>query len=189
MKSQDIVILLKLVSLQAQEESGLLESKDWSSGREEPYSVRGLGASLGISKTEVSASLKRSLESGLAIRDRSYRRTRPNRRDLYEFIAHGLKFVFPAKPGAPERGIPTAFAAPMLEGQLISAGHEIYVWAYAKGQVRGLSVEPLFKSVPEAISGDKRLYEYLALVDAIRLGKQRESNLATERLKDRLRKK
>ena len=74
MKSQDIVILLKLVSLQNQEDSDLLDSPDWSSGREEPYSVRGLGNSLGISKTEVSASLNRSLESGLAIRDRSYRR-------------------------------------------------------------------------------------------------------------------
>ena len=93
MKSQDIVILLKLVSLQNQEDSDLLDSPDWSSGREEPYSVRGLGNSLGISKTEVSASLNRSLESGLAIRDRSYRRVKPNRRDLCEFIANGLKFV------------------------------------------------------------------------------------------------
>jgi len=186
MKSQDIVILLKLVSLQNQEDSDLLDSPDWSSGREEPYSVRGLGNSLGISKTEVSASLNRSLESGLAIRDRSYRRVKPNRRDLCEFIANGLKFVFPAKPGAPERGVPTGFSAPMLEGQLISVGQDIYVWAYAEGRVRGLSIEPLFKSVPEAVQKDQRLYEYLALVDAIRLGKQRESNLAVERLKQRL---
>ena len=74
----------------------------------------------------------------------------------------------------------------MLEGQLISVGQDIYVWAYAEGRVRGLSIEPLFKSVPEAVQKDQRLYEYLALVDAIRLGKQRESNLAVERLKQRL---
>ena len=55
-----------------------------------------------------------------------------------------------------------------------------------EGRVRGLSIEPLFKSVPEAVQKDQRLYEYLALVDAIRLGKQRESNLAVERLKQRL---
>ena len=71
MKSQDIVILLKLVSLQEQEDSGLLDSADAVSGREELFSVRGLGASLGISKTEVSASLNRSLESGLATKDRN----------------------------------------------------------------------------------------------------------------------
>ena len=186
MKSQDIVILLKLVSLQEQEDSGLLDSADWLSGREEPYSVRGLGSSLGIGKSEVSASLNRSLDSGLAVKDRDYGRAKPNQRNLYEFIAHGLKFVFPAKPGAPERGVPTAFAAPMLEGELMSGGSDIYVWPYAKGKERGLSVEPLFKSVPEAVLKDERLYEYLALVDAIRLGRQREANLASDRLKERL---
>lgn len=186
MKSQDIVILLKLVSLQEQESSGLLDSSDWLPGREEPYTVRGLGTSLGISKTEVSASLNRSLESGLAVKDRERGRTKPNRRNLYDFIVHGLKFVFPAKPGAPKRGIATGFAAPMLKSQLMSAGDDLYVWPYAQGEVRGLSVEPLFKSVPEAAGHDEKLYEYLALIDAIRLGRQRETNLATKLLKERL---
>lgn len=186
MKSQDIVVLLKLASQQEQEDSGLLDGADWLSGREEPFSVRGLGASLGISKTEVSASINRSLETGLANKDRNNGRAKPNRRNLYEFIVSGLKFVFPAKPGSMSRGIPTAFAAPILKGQLMSAGEDIYVWPFAEGKDRGQSVEPLFKSVPDAVQNDERLYEYLALVDAIRLGKQRESNLAAERLKERL---
>lgn len=186
MKSQDVVILLKLVSLIEQEELNLLDDADWISGREEPFSVRGLGASLGISKTEVSASLNRSLKSGLAVKDQKSGRTKPNRRNLHEFIVHGLKFVFPARPGSMTRGIPTAFDAPMLESQLMSAGKDIYVWPYAKGKDRGQAVEPLFKSVPEAVENDERLYEFLALIDAIRLGKQRESNLAVERLKERL---
>ena len=189
MKGQDIIILLKLVSLQDQEESSLPENADRFSGRKETYSVRGLGASVGISKTEVSASLNRSLESGLAVKDRNIGRARPNRRNLYDLIAYGLKFVFPAKPGAPERGIPTAFAAPMLTGRLISAGEDIYIWPYAAGRARGISVEPLFKSAPEAALNDKRLYEYLALIDAIRLGKQRESKLAAEQLRGKLLKK
>ena len=46
MKSQDIVILLKLVSLQEQEELGLLDDAEGSPERESPYSVRGLEASL-----------------------------------------------------------------------------------------------------------------------------------------------
>lgn len=186
MKSQDIIILLKLVSLQEQEEFCLSQCSGWSSGHEDPYSVRSLGASLGISKTEVSASINRSLEVGLATKDRKLGRVKPNRRNLYDFISHGLKFVFPAKPGAPERGIPTAFSAPMLQDQLMSAGADIYVWPYAQGKERGLSVNPLFKSVPEAVRNDERLYEYLALIDAVRLGKPRESNLAAERLKERL---
>ena len=186
MKSQDIVILLKLVSLQEQEDQGHFERLEWPSNREDPYSVRGLESSLGISKTEVNASIKRSVASGLAVKDREFRRAKPNRRNLYNFIEHGLKFVFPAKPGAMTRGIPTAFAAPMLESLLISAGEYIYVWPYAEGKVKGQSIEPLFKSVPEAVQKDDRLYEYLALVDAIRLGNQREAGLAAERLSEKL---
>ncbi|UCI21336.1 hypothetical protein FJ970_10415 [Mesorhizobium sp. B2-1-8] len=47
------------------------------------------------------------------------------------------------------------------------------------------SVDPLFKSVPEACEKDKRFYAYLALIDAIRIGNQREWETAhklTERL-------
>lgn len=186
MKSQDIVILLKLVSLMEQEEQGSLEQPEWSPNREEAYTVRGLESSLGISKSEVNASINRSIASGLAVKDREFRQAKPSRRNLHNFIVHGLKFVFPAKPGAMTRGIPTAFAAPMLESLLISAGEYISVWPYAKGKEMGQSIKPLFKSVPEAVQNDARLYEYLALVDAIRLGKQREANLAADRLAERL---
>jgi len=184
MKSQDIVILLKLLSLEEQEELGLLHDLNGLSGSVDPYAVRSLESSLGISKTEVSASLNRSTSSALATK--VHGRIRPNRRNLYEFIAHGLKYVFPAKPGAPQRGTPTAFAAPMLDGQLISAGEDIYVWPYAHGKKRGLAVKPLYGSVAEAVLKDERLYEYLALVDAIRLGNQREANLAQKKLEQRL---
>lgn len=186
MKSQDIVILLKLASLQEQEEKRDFEEPGWPPNREDPYSVRGLESSLGISKTEVNASIKRSVASGLAVKDREFGRAKPNRRNLNNFIIHGLKFVFPAKPGAMTRGIPTAFAAPMLDNLLISAGEYIYIWPYAEGKDMGQSVKPLFKSVPEAIQKDARLYEYLALVDAIRLGNQREAGLAADRLSERL---
>lgn len=186
MKSQDIVILLKLVSLQQQDEQEGIAPYSSLSGREEAYSVRGLEASLGISKTEVNASINRSIASGLATKDRELGRAKPNRRSLNDFIIYGLKFVFPAKPGAMTRGTPTGFHAPMLESLLISGGEYIYVWPYAKGEVMGQTVQPLFKSVPEAVQSDVRLYEYLALVDGIRLGKQREAALAAERLTERL---
>ncbi|GLS32603.1 hypothetical protein GCM10007937_43130 [Mesorhizobium albiziae] len=86
-----------------------------------------------------------------------------------------------------QRGIPTAFAAPVLKNALISAGSYIYVWPYASGHDMGQSVTPLFKSVPESVQKDDRLYEYLALADAIRLGNQREAGLAAERLSEGLR--
>lgn len=189
MKSQDIVILLKLVILQDQEEQKFNEQFGWDSNSEDPYSVRGLESSLGISKTEVSVSIKRSVSSGLAVKDRALGRAKPNHRYLYNFIIYGLKFVFPAKPGAMSRGIPTAFAAPMLDGRLVSTGEYINVWPFAEGRDMGQSIKPLFQSVPEAVQKDERLYEYLALVDAIRLGNQREAGLAGELLSERLLKK
>jgi biotin operon repressor len=189
MKSQDLVVLLKLVSLQEQE--GQFDPGQPQAGfhSDDPYSVRSLEALLGISKTEINASIKRSLSSGLAIKDRDSGRANPNRRNLNNFIVHGMKFVFPAKPGAMTRGIPTAFAAPMLKGLLVSGGEYIYVWPFAGGSDMGQSVTPLFRSVPEAVQKDDGLYEYLSLVDAIRLGNQREAGLAGDRLSKRLLKK
>lgn len=181
MKSQDIVILFKLLSLEEQEGDG------GSSSCADPYAVRSLEASLGISKSEVSASLKRSIESKLVAKMRGTLRV--NRRNLAEFVLHGLKYTFPVKPGAPQRGIPTAFAAPMLEGQLISAGEDIYVWPYSEGHKRGPAIKPLFQSVPNAALRDERLYRYLALTDAIRIGGPRESGLAKELLEARILKK
>ncbi len=188
MKGQDIVVLLKLVSLEQEEQEGGARLEG-DSRYEDPYSVRGLESSLGISKTEVNASIKRSVSSGLAVKDRESGRAKPNRRNLFNFIVHGLKFVFPAKTRAMTRGIPTAFAAAPLKNRLLSAGEYIYVWPYAKGKDMGQSVAPLFKSVPEAVRKDNRLYAYLALIDAIRLGNQREAGLAAEHLSKRLLKK
>lgn len=187
MKSQDVVVLLKLASLEDDEQNiGQHPARHRLAAGEDPYSVRGLEAVLGISKTEISASIKRSIASGLAIKDRKTGRPRPNRRELREFIVHGLKFVFPAKPGSMQRGLPTAFAAPVLRDSLYSAGSLISVWPYAHGQEMGQSVEPLFKTVPEAAEKDERLYAYLALIDAVRLGNQREANLAAKLLAERL---
>lgn len=180
MKSQGIVILLKLVSLEDQIKQGCLDE----TANSDPFALRSLEGALGISKTEISASLRRSIAATLAIKIKD--RPNVNRRNLIKFVQHGLKYVFPAKPGAPQRGVATGFAAPMLERQLISSGADIYVWPHAEGSQRGPSITPLFKSVPEAALKDKRLYELLALVDAIRLGNQREANLAQDIFEERM---
>lgn len=124
MKSQDIVVLLKLVSLQEQEQNGPGQPQ-WAFQGESPYSVRALEALLGISKSEINAAITRSLSSGLAIKDRQTGRPSSHRRNLHNFIVHGLKFVFPVKAGAMTRGVPTAFAAPMLKNLLVSGGEYI----------------------------------------------------------------
>lgn len=64
MKSQDIVIMLKLVSLEDQIKHGQLDESTIS----DPFALRSLEGELGISKTEFSASIRRRLAANLAIK-------------------------------------------------------------------------------------------------------------------------
>ena len=50
----------------------------------------------------------------------------------------------------------------------------------------GMHIEPLFKSTVYAVKQDPQLYALMALVDAIRLGQPRESNLAADLLKSHM---
>jgi len=179
MKSQDIVILLKLVSLQKRQHH--------SSGRDrDAYSVRSLADALGISKSEISNSIIRSSDSGLVSKDWESSLPKANIKALFEFIVYGLKYVFPARPGPLARGLTTSFAAPALSSKLMSAGESRFVWPHAEGRDAGQSIEPLFKSVPFAAQHDKELYACLALADAIRLGNPRETRIARDELESRL---
>ncbi|GAA5443984.1 hypothetical protein Misp06_02164 [Microbulbifer sp. NBRC 101763] len=210
MKSQDIGLLLKLVSLQKREaQRGSDRARkawpdDWQGWEpEDPpaggdvlaqlgalpafeYSARGLAAETGISKSQISLSLNRCIEIGLAIKDRKLGVPRANTKALYEFILYGLRYVFPARPGRITRGIATAFAAPVLQEKLMSAGEFQPVWADARGNTKGMEVAPLFKSAPQAVKRDPEMYALLALVDAIRIGQPRERNLAAKLLKQHL---
>ena len=78
MKGQDIYILLKLVCL---------HQNPHGSGSDH-FSARGLSAALGVSKTEVNASIRRSIDVGLAIKDRESGYPKANKRALLEFVVH-----------------------------------------------------------------------------------------------------
>lgn len=162
MRPQDIVILLKIA----------LKRENWL--------AKDLSNSLKISASEVSESLNRSVIAGFLSVDKKILM----KKALIEFLEYGFKYVFPQKPGAIVRGIPTAHSAPPLN-QLLQAD-EIYVWAYAKGEKRGQAIEPLFRTVPEVCIQDEELYELLALTDALRIGKVREQKIAIEELRKRI---
>lgn len=98
-----------------------------------------------------------------------------------------MKYVFPAQRGEPTRGLPTAHAAAPLHHQIVSASELPPVWPDPDGQVRGGSFEPLHKAVPTAARKDPRLYEPLALIDALRGGSARERQLAERALSALLR--
>jgi hypothetical protein len=170
LKPQDVVVLLKL------------------SIPESPVSFMELAHELGISGSEVHAALRRTSKAGLL----NISTRRPKRAALLEFLIHGLKYVFPAESGGSTRGLPTAFAAPPLKQHfmrepLVGVSHRrIPVWPDPEGEARGDELKPLYRSVPKAARRDPKLYELLALVDAIRSGGARERHLARDELTRRL---
>lgn len=139
-----------------------------------------LGSEIGLSASTMHRSVKRLMEAGLLTRRREVMRL-----DLRDLLLHGVRYVYYVKPGEPTRGMPTAFAASPLD-QNVSAGGEIPVWPDPEGAARGYALEPLDERVPEAARRDPRLYELLALVDAIRIGRPREFALAAKELSLRL---
>lgn len=163
MKPQDIVILFKIISL-----------------GELPWTQVTLAESLFMSQSEISQSLVRSKYSGLL--DPSGKKVR--RMALMEFLQHGIRYVFPQQPGSIVRGFATAHSALPLSTYIKS--EEPYVWPTGRGAERGQSIAPLYPSVIKAAQADARLYHLLTLVDALRVGKAREIELAVEMLQKRI---
>jgi hypothetical protein len=60
------------------------------------------------------------------------------------------------------------------------------IWPDPEGTVRGEGLAPLYRSAPRAALRDPRLYEWLALVDAVRAGRARERKLAALEIERRL---
>ena len=164
LKPQDVVILLKVLC--------------W----EGVWTYEQLALSLKTSASVVHDSLKRCEVSHLY--NRQHRQVM--REALLEFLVHGVKYVFPATVGNLKRGIPTAHSAELLKDLLMVSESIPYVWAFARGKVKGQEIKPLYKQLPESIGDDRRFYEILCLVDVLRIGKVREQELAIAALKERL---
>jgi hypothetical protein len=183
LKSQDIVILLKILSTMT-----LVKGSP-----EETLSQNRLAALLCMSASEVNAGIKRLVLSGLlspVITDDPKNQIvfKPNKKACEECLISGVKYFFPVQLGAYTRGIATSYAAPILEKHLILGDDPIPVWPYGEGDRRGLALEPLYSSVPKSLVQfpDQLFYELLVLVDAIRSGRTRERNIAIKLLKGKL---
>jgi hypothetical protein len=138
-----------------------------------------------MSPSEVHAAVKRAQASRLL--HGSELGERPNLAAIREFLAHGLKYAFPAKRGELTRGVPTSYAAEPLRRVIALGDEPPPVWPYPAGTKRGISFQPLYKHAPKAALRDPGLYELLALVDALRDGRARERKLAEEMIVSRLR--
>lgn len=163
MRPLDIVVLLKIATFM---------DSNWL--------MKDIAQILYISASEVSESLNRSMLAGLIASDKK----KLMRQALLEFLQYGIKYVYPQKPGALVRGMATAYSAPPLSDLIQSS--EPIVWAYAEGNVRGQAIEPLHPSVPKSCENDSALYEFLALVETLRIGRAREQTMAIEILKKKL---
>lgn len=163
MRPQDILILLRMASFE-----------------DHDFYLKDLGQQLSISPSEVTESVNRSVLAGLIADDKKT----VMRKALLEFLVHGLPYVFPQKPGALVAGLPTAHSAPPLNKEFKS--DELYVWPDPKGEVRGQIIEPFHPGQLKAAKQDRKLYELLALSDALRVGKVREKKLAEEELRKRI---
>lgn len=161
MRPQDILVLLKMVSL------GQNNTKK-----------KDLAESLGLSPGEITFSLERSRLARLIDEEKK----KVNTQALCEFLIHGIQYVFPIELGVTKRGMLTYVSSPAMN-ESVAQGSQLYVWPTPKGTVKGTAVTPLYKTVPEAAEKDMLLYDMLAITDCLRLGRVREKEIASLKLK------
>ena len=150
------------------------DGSDWS------YPV--LSHELSMSASEVHAGVKRAVAARLMDMQRKI----PVKSNLLEFLIHGVKYAFPPDRGGLTRGMPTGYAAPPLKALIMQPDEPPPVWPDPEGTVRGYEFSPLFSAVPAACKVDPKLYELLALADAIRDEARRKNGRRIEQYGPRL---
>jgi predicted XRE-type DNA-binding protein len=156
-KPQDVLIMMKLVS--------------------QPEMVqKELATQLQISQAEISHALQRLKNSHLLSSS-----GRVIKEACVEFLVHAVKYIFPVQMRSPAVGIPTSFAHP--EFKFIKYGSdEVPIWPSAEGKVKGITLLPIYPTLPDACMEDKNLYKLSSLVEMIRAGRTRERNIAEKEL-------
>jgi hypothetical protein len=104
-------------------------------------------------------------------------KTRVNKKALEDLLVHGIKYVFPVKPGTLALGMPTGSCSPILKDYFPEATQ--LVWPMKGGNQRGLLIAPLYAGAATASSKDPILYDLLALCDVLRVGADKEVKRAT----------
>lgn len=162
MKNQDVVVLSVLMG---KSESSL--------------SYQAISKAAKISVSEVYASVKRLQGCDLLSLDRTIKK-----RNVEEFLLHGLRYAFPLKStGELAYGIPTSYAAPVSANEFAVSGN-VPVWKSPNGKVLGRSCEPIYPTVPDAAAVNPGLYDCLAIIDMLRGGHLRERKFAERKIKE-----
>jgi hypothetical protein len=166
LKAQDVVVAARLAL-----------------GVGEAWTYERLAHELGMSSQTVFQAIQRLAAARLV----NPIRRRLARQEFLEFVEHGLRYAFPAQPGvARVAGMPTGISAPPLSRKILSGDDASVVWPSRNGDAVGWRVAPLHRRAPEAARKNPRLYEMLALLDAMRLGGAREREVAAREIRARL---
>ena len=115
-----------------------------------------------------------------------------SKRILRDVLAVALPRMCFAIRGSTVLGVPTGVHAPVIASQFghRDPGEAPLVWAVTDDAnkdmlVKGLSLEPIYPSVPLAACNDSLVYELLALVDVIRTGSSQDRQTAISLLDKR----
>lgn len=176
LKPQDILVLVRLLIARRQ-------------GGEVTYPL--LSQWTGLSASETHSAVRRAATAALLTRAPEDRdgafAWHPSLAACEEFFFHGFKYVFPLRFGNLQRGVPTGTGAPgMNEGPQGVLEAEPWVWPHAEGTVRGISITPLYRTVPQAALADETLHRALAALDLIRSHSHRLRRLGEEWLRSQL---
>jgi hypothetical protein len=146
----------------------------------EPSSVRQLEEELGLSKSAVANSLHRLVALDLVKNEPTGRRV--NKLLLRDCLQHAVRWIAPAHVGDFELGLSTAHTNPGLKEKLVGDDDPVVI-PLPHGPVRGRAVSPLHPLAPAAAAKDAKLHRLLAVVDAFRIGRARDRQLAVTELR------
>jgi hypothetical protein len=152
--------------------------------RRSDWTFASLGNDLGMSASEVHASVGRARLAGLLTPTSC--KSSVVRPQLLSLVSTSVRDVFFAERGALASGVPTSTSAPCLAGLFPVTKREVaQVWPLpeARRGVSGESLLPLYPSVPLACQRDSRLYRLMSLIDVVRVGDLAEQRVAVEWLK------
>ena len=174
LKPVDLYVLAGLLALPAPAGWG------GASGPRPAWTQASLASALHLSQAAVSRAMQRLEE--VALVDRKQRTVR--RSAAEGLFLHGVPYLLPVRLGPPTRGVATVHSAAPLQEALVGDG--VYVWPDEEGDAVGVAFAPLHAAVPRAARAHPSLHVFLALVDAVRVGRARERALAAQALRERI---
>ncbi|GEM46657.1 hypothetical protein [Deinococcus cellulosilyticus] len=166
LKDQDVLLLVVLTSTSAP-----------------PQGYQGLADFTGISLSETHSSIKRLDRSGLVHKGEVGFKAHSQR--ALEFFLHAIKYLYPPEYGPETRGVATLHHVLPFSEHFPEETPRT-VWPDAEGTQRGTALIPIHKYAPSIARNHPQVHQTLALLDALRAGRNRERTLAEKHLSKRL---